>query len=212
MRRKKDKVTIKVNTSGACIIDDNIINKNIINIEALKKKALKILSVPLLIYVKKIKVYTFMRKIIKKYPRAFEYYFILHKIKKIAIIVYCKLGPGYCESAYQEALAIELRKLGFKVACEITTPIVYDTQQLSSHSDRADMIINDFIVLELKVGIKFELYEYLIQLRRYFISNPKRKIGAVICFNNKRIPSRQFPPSKIDNHQLIGFLPYLYRY
>jgi GxxExxY protein len=66
-----------------------------------------------------------------------------------AIKVHRALGPGLLESAYQICLEYELQKSGFRVDCELSLPIQYE----SVHIDvgyRIDMLIENMIIIENK--------------------------------------------------------------
>ena len=66
-----------------------------------------------------------------------------------AIEVHRRLGPGLLESAYRVCLAYELRKRGFSVSEELPIPVVYDDIKLNC-GFRADLLVNDRVVVELK--------------------------------------------------------------
>ena len=66
-----------------------------------------------------------------------------------AIEVHKRLGPGLLESAYRACLAYELRKQKFNVIEEKPVPVFYDEVQLEC-GFRADLLINNLIVVELK--------------------------------------------------------------
>lgn len=66
-----------------------------------------------------------------------------------AIEVHRRLGPGLLESAYRVCLAYELRKRGFHVDEERPIPVVYDEVKLEC-GFRADLIVNQLVVVELK--------------------------------------------------------------
>ena len=70
-------------------------------------------------------------------------------ILEAAIEIHRRLGPGLLESVYQIILAHELVKRGLSVKMEIPIPLVWD----NLHFDvgfRADMVVNDLILIELK--------------------------------------------------------------
>ncbi len=70
-------------------------------------------------------------------------------ILEAAIDIHRRLGPGLLESVYQTILAHELTKRGLNVKKEIPIPLVWD----NLHFDvgfRADMVVNDLILIELK--------------------------------------------------------------
>ncbi len=66
-----------------------------------------------------------------------------------AIKVHRSLGPGLLESAYQICLAHELLKMGLKVACEVTLPIVYDGETIET-GYRIDMLVENCVIIENK--------------------------------------------------------------
>ncbi len=72
-----------------------------------------------------------------------------HSIIGAAIEVHRRLGPGLLESAYRACLAYELVKCGFRVIQEQSVPVVYDEVKLDC-GFRADLIVNELIVVELK--------------------------------------------------------------
>ncbi len=66
-----------------------------------------------------------------------------------AIEVHKRLGPGLLESAYQICMAYELRKRGYIVVEQKPIPVVYDDVKLDCGC-RADLVVNEAIVVELK--------------------------------------------------------------
>lgn len=74
---------------------------------------------------------------------------ITHDIIGCAIKVHSKLGPGLLESAYEECLAYELIKLGYRVERQRPVPLVYEAVKLDC-GFRADLVVNGIVVVELK--------------------------------------------------------------
>ena len=66
-----------------------------------------------------------------------------------AVNVHTALGPGLLESVYQRILAYELRKSGLNVETEVAIPVEWDGHVIDE-SFRAEMIVNDLVLLELK--------------------------------------------------------------
>lgn len=66
-----------------------------------------------------------------------------------AFKVHTVLGPGLLESVYEAALALELQKNGLKVERQKPIPVNYDGHLLDV-AFRADLIINDLVLVELK--------------------------------------------------------------
>jgi GxxExxY protein len=66
-----------------------------------------------------------------------------------AMAVHKELGNGFLEPVYQEALAIEMKKLDIPYQREASLPVFYQGKQLNV-SYRADFICFGTIILELK--------------------------------------------------------------
>lgn len=90
------------------------------------------------------------------------------------------LGPGLLESAYQRALAYELRLRGFDVKTEVPVYFNYKEAELCE-AYRADIIVNDEILLELK-SVQEIKPVFKAQLLTY-LKLSKYKIGYLINFN-----------------------------
>jgi GxxExxY protein len=56
--------------------------------------------------------------------------------------VYNNLGPGLLESAYEEALRIELEKVGCNVRTQVTLPMVYEGVTFPN-AYRVDMLVDE---------------------------------------------------------------------
>ena len=90
------------------------------------------------------------------------------------------LGPGLLESVCEECLEYELLKHGLKVDRQKLIPIKYDGIELKS-GFRADLIINDKILLELK-SVKGIESIHLAQTITY-LKMTNLKLGLLINFN-----------------------------
>ena len=66
-----------------------------------------------------------------------------------AIAVHRELGPGLLESVYEAVLSDELAARGLSVARQVLVPITYKGKQIDD-GYRADIVVNDLVVLELK--------------------------------------------------------------
>ena len=75
---------------------------------------------------------------------------VSRNIVNSAIKVHKALGPGLLESVYQRCLSYELEKLSLDVKCECEIPVYYQTIKIDL-GFRADMIIEDAIIIENKV-------------------------------------------------------------
>jgi GxxExxY protein len=73
---------------------------------------------------------------------------ITEKIFAAAFEVHTQLGPGFLESVYEEALAVELsnRQLSFNRQVEV--PIYYKATRIGTH--RLDLVVGGQVIVELK--------------------------------------------------------------
>ena len=69
------------------------------------------------------------------------------KIIGAAIEVHKAPGPGYLESIYENALAIELRVQGVPFQRQMAMPVLYRKSEVGLH--RLDLFVADQIVVEL---------------------------------------------------------------
>jgi len=72
-----------------------------------------------------------------------------------AIEVHRVLGPGLLESAYEECLAWELNRKGLRVERQTSIPVHYKELRIEE-GYRADMVINEAVILELKCIDSFQ--------------------------------------------------------
>ena len=66
-----------------------------------------------------------------------------------AVKIHKVLGPGLLESVYEVVLAKQLRKRGLDVARQVQVPVVFDGDKFDE-GFRADIVVNDIVILELK--------------------------------------------------------------
>src|SRR5690242_12559435 len=89
---------------------------------------------------------------------------LTERIIGAAIRVHTELGPGFLESLYEEALALELRLLGIEFERQKPVPIFYHGQPIGEH--RVDLLVAGLIVVELKATTALEKVHFAI-LRSY---------------------------------------------
>jgi GxxExxY protein len=107
---------------------------------------------------------------------------ITDKIIKAYYKVYNTLGFGFLEKVYENALIIELKKIGFNVVQQQNIMIYYEGHEIGTYF--ADIIINDLVILELKAVEKL-CNEHKNQLINYLKATDK-EIG--LLFNFGKIP------------------------
>lgn len=89
---------------------------------------------------------------------------LIERVIGAAIRVHIELGPGFVESLYEEALAIELRELGIEFQRQKPVPVFYRAQPIGEH--RIDLLVESAVVLELKATATLEKVHFAI-LRSY---------------------------------------------
>ena len=100
-------------------------------------------------------------------------------IVDVAYKIHKKLGPGLLESAYQTIMVDELKKRGLDVKSEVLMPVIYDDIILPN-GYRADLIVEDLVIVELK-SVQKIAYVHTKQLLTYLkLSN--FKLGLLINF------------------------------
>jgi len=73
---------------------------------------------------------------------------ITESIIAAAIAVHCELGPGFLESVYEQALAVEFAIRGIAFVRQKAIPLFYRDHQIGEH--RLDFVVENKIAVELK--------------------------------------------------------------
>jgi len=97
--------------------------------------------------------------------------------------VHNTLGFGFQESVYRNSLAIELIKVGLECEKEKFIKVYYEGECVGKF--RADIMVNDLIVLELKSG-KSLAKEHEVQLVNYLTATMK-PLGLLLNFGPQRV-------------------------
>jgi len=72
-----------------------------------------------------------------------------YKIIGAAIDIHKSIGPGLLESAYENALAFELKELGLDIKQQVSMPFIYkEVKQDVGY--RIDLIVNKKFIVEIK--------------------------------------------------------------
>lgn len=75
---------------------------------------------------------------------------LCRKIIKAYYSVYNTLGYGFLEKVYENAMVLELRKLGIHGRRQVPIKVFYDGDRVGDYF--ADIIVEDLIIIELKAG------------------------------------------------------------
>jgi GxxExxY protein len=91
------------------------------------------------------------------------------------------IGYGFLERVYENALAIELRKIGLEVKCQFPINVFYESEVVGEYY--ADIIVNDLVVLELKATSAL-LEEHECQLINY-LKATNIELGLLMNFGKE---------------------------
>ena len=107
-----------------------------------------------------------------------------YKVIGVVIELHKQIGPGLLESAYENALAYELRSLGLEVSQQVAMPFVYKDVQLEV-GYRIDILVENKIIIEIK-SVECLAPVHYSQLLTYLKLSDKR-LGLLINFNSKLV-------------------------
>jgi len=107
---------------------------------------------------------------------------ISYKIIGAAMELHKALGPGLLESVYENALAYDLRELGFDVQTQLPMPLVYkEVKQDVGY--RIDLLVEDKVIIEVK-SVENLAPVHFAQTLTYLKLSDKR-LALLINFNTK---------------------------
>ena len=126
---------------------------------------------------------------------------VTEKILGVLFEVYNELGGGFLESVYHEALRIALGQAGLRVVSQVPVQVHFRGEVVGNF--RADLIVNDCVLLELKAISTFDrehegqILHYLRatslevglllnfgprpRFKRFILENDEKKIRVLPC-------------------------------
>lgn len=105
----------------------------------------------------------------------------MSEIIAVFYTVYNRLGFGFLEKVYENALVIELKKRGFTVKQQVPIPVCYEGQMVGEYF--ADLLIQDTIILELKAAEEI-IKSHEAQLVNY-LKATHLEVGLLLNFGPK---------------------------
>ncbi|MDD2228145.1 MAG: GxxExxY protein [Candidatus Cloacimonetes bacterium] len=112
-----------------------------------------------------------------------------YKIVGACMAVHRELGHGFLESVYQEALAIELQRIGIPFEREKDISIIYKGVALKK-AYKADFICYDQIIIELK-ALSGLTNDHVAQLLNY-LKATKLRVGLLINFGTQSLEHQKY--------------------
>lgn len=106
---------------------------------------------------------------------------LTEKIIGVFFDVYNELGHGFLESVYEQALGIALTETGMRVCHQVPIAVWFRARQIGDF--KADMIIDDQVLLELKAARNIDL-SHERQLLNYLRAT-QIEVGLLLNFGIK---------------------------
>ena len=110
------------------------------------------------------------------------------KIIQAFFEVHNALGPGYLESIYQNALKIELERIGLQCMTERVVEIFYRNKKVGEH--RIDLVVNGKVLIELKAVSGFHLV-HQAQVISYLKATGLR-VALLVNFGKDKVVYKRF--------------------
>lgn len=111
----------------------------------------------------------------------FKHIDLSEKIIRAYYNVFNKLGYGFLEKIYENALLIELQKMGIAAFSQYDIKVYYDDIEVGSY--KADIVVENKIILELKASESLK-EEHEAQLLNYLRAT-KYEVGILLNFGKK---------------------------
>ncbi len=112
---------------------------------------------------------------------------LTEKILASSFKVLNTLGAGFLEKVYENALCIELRKIGQPVECQKAFQILYDGKVVGNY--QADLIVAGKVVIECKAMASLDAV-HEAQLMNYLKATGIR-VGLLINFGRPKLQYRR---------------------
>jgi len=116
----------------------------------------------------------------RKAGNALRDFQLTESIIAAAIEVHRELGPGFLETVYEQALAVEFALRGIAFVRQKSIPLFYRDHQIGEH--RIDFLVEDKIVVELKAIESLEKVHFAIV--RSYLKATGLSDGLILNFSS----------------------------
>jgi GxxExxY protein len=129
---------------------------------------------------------------------------LARRVVGLAMKVHRKLGPGFVEVVYQNALILELRRAHFSVECQHPLKVKYEDTVVGEFT--ADLLVDNTLLIELKAARAIDP-AHETQLMNYLHATGL-ETGLLLNFGGPSLQfhtkSRQYrKPSEMPNPNLL---------
>ncbi len=119
---------------------------------------------------------------------------ITDRIIAAAIRVHRDLGPGFLESIYEEALAVDFALSGIQFVRQKPIPLFYKDHQIGEH--RLDFLVEEKIVVELKAISALEDIHFAIG--RSYLKASNLQDGLLLNFATAPLTVKRFCRERVS--------------
>jgi len=117
-----------------------------------------------------------------------------------AIEVHKALGPGFLESVYENALAIEFAARGIRFERQLAVPILYRGSEVGLH--RLDLLVTALIVVELKAVKALDDVHFAVV--RSYLRATGREHGLILNFAKPTLEIKRVIASQRPYHDFLA--------
>lgn len=126
----------------------------------------------------------------------YKYSGITEKIIQSFYHVYNRLGFGFLEKVYENAMMIELAKVGLVAAQQVPIKVYYEETEVGVYF--SDILVNELIIVELKAAESL-CEEHEIQLINY-LKATEMEVGLLLNFGKKTQIKRKVFSNELKDH------------
>jgi GxxExxY protein len=127
---------------------------------------------------------------------------LTQEIIACAIRVHRALGPGFLESVYEEALAVEFALSGIQFIRQHPVPLFYRDHQVGEH--RLDFLVDGRIVVELKAISQLEDIHFAVG--RSYLKAANLNDGLLFNFATAPLTIKRFCRELPNEHERVDLL------
>lgn len=143
-----------------------------------------------------------MNKESRKTGRELRHREITERIIGAAIAVHKELGPGFLESAYEEALAVEFALSGIQFIRQKPIPLFYKEHHIGER--RLDFLAENVIVVELKAISALEDIHFAIG--RSYLKATNLEDGLLLNFATSPLTIKRIGRGHPTSDEPLDFL------
>src|SRR2546421_9816528 len=146
-----------------------------------------------------------MNKESRKAGKILRHSEITEQVIAAAIRVHRELGPGFLESIYEEALAVEFALSGIQFIRQHPVPLFYRDHQIGEH--RLDFLVEGKIIVELKAIS--ELQDIHFAVGRSYLKATNLRDGLLFNFATAALTIKRFCRKRTSSDRTVDFSKYI---